>query len=108
MAARAEDIYNRMAGIKPVARPIIDHVPAAVVNIDVDAAPAYQGAHSEDGTEEAMDESRGPLDESGATHDDSSEEEVEEHVAEDIKRFEQSFKNITQRYRLINRIGEGE
>jgi len=69
--------------------------------------------HSEGETEDAMDESRGPLDESGCTHDDDDNddgvgEEVEESVAEDIRQFEQSFQNITQRYRLINRIGEGE
>ena len=68
--------------------------------------------HSEGETEDAMDESRGPLDESGCTHDNDDEgdieEEVEESVAEDIRQFEQSFHNITQQYRLINRIGEGK
>lgn len=64
--------------------------------------------HSEEETEDAMDESRGPLEESGCTHSDDSEEEVETSVAEDIQRFEQSFHNITKRYRLINRIGEGQ
>lgn len=55
-----------------------------------------------------MDESQDPLEESGCTRDDSSEEEeVEESVAEDIARFESSFRDITKRYRLINRIGEG-
>lgn len=101
MATRAEDIYNRMAGIKPT------RTLAEPVSVPVDV-PDYQADdRSEDGTEDAMDESRGPLEESGATHDESSEEEVEDAVAEDIMRFEQSFKNITQRYRLINRIGEG-
>lgn len=52
-----------------------------------------------------MDESRGPLEESGCTRSDDSEEEVED--AEDIARFEESFRNINKRYRLINRIGEG-
>jgi cell division control protein 7 len=54
-----------------------------------------------------MDESRGPLDESGATITDDEDEEVDDAVLDDIQKFEQSFKNITQRYRLINRIGEG-
>lgn len=79
----------------------------------------YYG-HSDEDTEEAMDDSRDPLEESeftqdgdddgngnGDQDDDGTEEEMEDSVADDIKRFEQSFKNITQRYRLINRIGEG-
>lgn len=106
MGSRAEDIYNRMAGIKP-ARTSREPVAVPIAVPACDDTPEYDG-RSEDETEEAMDESRGPLDESGATHDDSSEEEVEDAVAEDIARFEQSFKNISQRYRLINRIGEGD
>ncbi|KAL1633361.1 Cell division control protein 7 [Neofusicoccum ribis] len=55
-----------------------------------------------------MDESRDPLEESGCTHDGSDEEEiVDESVAEDMDRFEETFKGINKRYRLINRIGEG-
>jgi len=55
---------------------------------------------------ESMEESMGPLEESGCTVSEDD-EDVDEAVAEDIERFEASFKNITQRYRLINRIGEG-
>ncbi|KAK4994474.1 Cell division control protein 7, partial [Elasticomyces elasticus] len=80
--------------------------PTETVCIHEDEAMAYQD-HSEEDTEEAMDESRGPLEESGCTHSEESEEEIEQSVAEDIERFEQSFKDINQRYRLINRIGEG-
>jgi cell division control protein 7 len=59
--------------------------------------------------ETVMDESRHPDDESGATRtDDSDESELDESVAEDIARFEASFKGINKRYRLISRIGEGE
>lgn len=79
---------------------------AEPVVVHEDEEEAYDG-RSEDETEDAMDESRGPLEESGCTHEDESEEEVADAVAEDMERFEQSFKNITQRYRLINRIGEG-
>lgn len=65
------------------------------VHLDPDAAPN-------------MDESRDPLEESGCTHDGSDEEEVvDESVAEDMDRFEETFKGINKRYRLINRIGEG-
>ncbi|KAF2001403.1 kinase-like protein [Amniculicola lignicola CBS 123094] len=56
--------------------------------------------------EHLFEESRDPLEESGATMD-SSDEEIEETVAEDMARFEDSFVGITKRYRLINRIGEG-
>jgi hypothetical protein len=37
-----------------------------------------------------------------------SEEDVEESVAEDMRKLEESFKGISQKYRLINRIGEGK
>lgn len=52
-------------------------------------------------------ESMDPLDESGHTVD-SSDEEVEDAVAEDMARFEESFAGINKRFRLINRIGEGK
>jgi cell division control protein 7 len=62
------------------------------------------GESTEDETDE-MDESKGPLEESGGTV--SEEEEIDDAVLDDMERFEQSFRNINQRYRLINRIGEG-
>jgi len=68
----------------------------------------HQDDIKEEEIEEIMDESADPLEESGRTMDDSSEEEVEDSVAEDIVRFEESFVGINKRYRLINRIGEGE
>jgi hypothetical protein len=37
-----------------------------------------------------------------------SEDEVDESVMEDMHKLEESFKGISQKYRLINRIGEGE
>jgi len=68
--------------------------------------------HEDECTDEegdtVMDESMGPLDESGATVTDSEDEEIEESVADDIQKFEESFRNINKRFRLINRIGEGE
>lgn len=53
------------------------------------------------------DESADPLEESGCTVS-SDEEEIDEGVAEDMQKFEESFKGITKRYRLLNRIGEGK
>lgn len=35
------------------------------------------------------------------------EEEIDESVAEDMRKLEESFQGISQKYRLINRIGEG-
>lgn len=66
--------------------------------------------HEDDQKEEDVNsdlgESMDPLDESGHTVN-SSDEEVEDAVAEDMARFEESFSGITKRFRLINRIGEG-
>ncbi|KAI9758271.1 MAG: Condensin complex subunit [Chaenotheca gracillima] len=41
------------------------------------------------------------------TSADSDESEVEESVARDLANFQETFKGITKRFRLINRIGEG-
>lgn len=66
--------------------------------------------HEDDQNEEEVNselgESMDPLDESGHTVD-SSDEEVEDAVAEDMSRFEETFVGINKRFRLINRIGEG-
>ena len=56
--------------------------------------------------EETLDESGDPLEESGRTVS-SDEEEIEESVAEDMARFQETFVGINKRFRLINRIGEG-
>lgn len=67
--------------------------------------------HEDDQKEEEVNselgESMDPLDESGHTVN-SSDEEVEDAVAEDMSRFEETFVGINKRFRLINRIGEGE
>ncbi|OAX80244.1 CDC7 protein kinase [Emergomyces africanus] len=39
--------------------------------------------------------------------EESEQEEVDESVAEDMRKLEGTFKGISSRYRLINRIGEG-
>lgn len=63
--------------------------------------------NTEDDTEE-MEESRGPLDESGGTmSDDEEEEDIDDSVLHDMDQSEQTFQNISQRYRLVHRIGEG-
>lgn len=40
-------------------------------------------------------------------HSDDSEDDIDESVIEDMRKLEESFKGISQKYRLINRIGEG-
>lgn len=60
----------------------------------------------EEDPEETLDESADPLEESGHTVD-TSDEEIDESVADEIARFEDSFIGINKRYRVINRIGEG-
>ena len=72
--------------------------------------PAHVVVHGGDSTEgdtESMDESKDPMEESGRTISDDDDDDIDEDVLDDMQRFEQSFKNISQRYRLINRIGEG-
>lgn len=49
------------------------------------------------------------LDEEEAFDDYEEEEDtIDDSVAEDMKKLEESFKGISQQYRLINRIGEGK
>ena len=64
--------------------------------------------------EQTMDESRGEEDESeevdgGDYSEDSDDSDgtVEPAVREDMDKFEETFKGIKERFRLINRIGEG-
>ena len=47
------------------------------------------------------------IDEPTSASSDESEDEVDESVVEDMRRLEESFKGVSQKYRLINRIGEG-
>lgn len=79
---------------------------SVVVHQDEDHVP--HGESTEDDTDN-LDESKGPLEESGGTvsDDDDEQEEIDDNILDDMERFEASFKNITHRYRLINRIGEG-
>ncbi|KAK0943932.1 Cell division control protein 7 [Friedmanniomyces endolithicus] len=82
------------------------HYPVPLpVPVHEDLAPRQSDGVDEE-TDEVDDVGVRPLEDSGGTVSDE-EEEVEDAVAEDIARFEASFRNITQRYRLINRIGEG-
>ena len=66
----------------------------------------HEDEQKEEDVNSELGESMDPLDESGHTVD-SSDEEVEDSVAEDMSRFEETFVGINKRFRLINRIGEG-
>jgi len=63
--------------------------------------------------EQAMEESR-PEDEEDMEEDayselsEDSDGTVDASVVEDMERFQETFKGIKDRFRLINRIGEGE
>lgn len=46
-------------------------------------------------------------DETDSAESEGSDDEVDETVAEDMRRLEESFAGISKKYRLINRIGEG-
>jgi len=65
--------------------------------------------------EETADESREEVDESEDAEgdeysytSDESDAVVEPSVQEDMDRFQETFKGIKDRFRLINRIGEGQ
>jgi hypothetical protein len=73
---------------------------------NVEHIDVHEDDIKEEDAQETMDESMDPLEESGHTVD-SSDEEVEDSVQEDMARFEETFVGITKRFRLINRIGEG-
>jgi len=65
--------------------------------------------------EELMDESRGDVeeieqeddDEYSDAYSDDSDDVVDPKVQEDMDKFQETFKGIKDRFRLINRIGEG-
>jgi hypothetical protein len=79
--------------------------------------------HEDDGTQSRQEHKRWAMDaechiQLVSENDESSAEttsecsddgdEIDESVAEDMRKLEESFKGISQKYRLINRIGEGK
>lgn len=65
--------------------------------------------HRASDVEETEDDAASVASELSAIKSDQSSEpeDIDESVAEDIERFHESFMGIQDRYRLINRIGEG-
>jgi cell division control protein 7 len=69
----------------------------------------------EEEEEVVMDESRGDLEELDQEEEedysdgysDDSDDVVDPKVQEDMNQFQETFKGIKDRFRLINRIGEG-
>lgn len=69
----------------------------------------------EEEEEVVMDESRGDVDEVeqdeeddySDVYSDDSDDVVDPKVQEDMNQFQETFKGIKDRFRLINRIGEG-
>lgn len=57
--------------------------------------------------EELYEEEQEHEDDSASSGSEESDDVVNESVAEDMRKLEESFKGISQRFRLINRIGEG-
>ena len=48
-----------------------------------------------------------PVSQSDAHQESDYEEEVDESVREDMRKLEDTFPGISDRFRLVNRIGEG-
>lgn len=48
-----------------------------------------------------------PVSQSDAPQESDYEEEVDESVREDMRKLEDTFPGISDRFRLVNRIGEG-
>jgi len=71
------------------------------------------GDESVDEQDQTMDESRGDMEEENYqqsddySDSDESDVVVDASVQEDMKKFQETFKGIKDRFRLINRIGEG-
>ena len=67
----------------------------------------FSDAIKEHSGDEASHEQEGYYSDEEVDMSDEEEPEVEESIQEDIQRFEQSFQGISERFRIINRIGEG-
>lgn len=61
----------------------------------------------DDGTDTDNDASVDSRRAEGDHEDEDEEEEVDDSVREDMKKLEDTFPGISDRFRLVNRIGEG-
>ena len=56
---------------------------------------------------DAVEEAETTSEDTEEEDEEEEEDEIDESVVEDMRKLEESFRGISQRYRLINRIGEG-
>jgi len=92
---------------------LIDHTENGIPRWP-NGAMYQESMDDEDEFREEQDESMDPAEESGCTdtvidsdEEGDEDEEIDELVLEDMQKFEETFKGITQRYKILNRIGEG-
>ena len=99
-----EDLGFNMASI----RPRNAKVPFEIHHDTLDSTESL------DGEDQVMDESRGDMDEEDAQEDyssdasDETDEVANPALQEDMIKFQEGFKGIKERFRLIGRIGEGK
>ncbi|KIW28301.1 uncharacterized protein PV07_07977 [Cladophialophora immunda] len=77
------------------------------IAIHEDAQEQLHGDQEEVDNMARLAEEEDSLDDSFSEDSEQSEDDVDESVVDDMRRLEESFKGISQKYRLINRIGEG-
>lgn len=73
--------------------------------------PAQLENFDDDESDDQMDESRDPMEDSGCTRSaetSEDEEDIDDAVMEDMLKVEQTFAGFGARFRLIDKIGEGE
>jgi len=80
-----------------------------VSRIPIHEDPPEHEDHASD-VEETEEDAASVTSELSLTKSEESSEagDIDESVAEDIERFHETFNGIQDRYRLINRIGEGK
>jgi len=81
----------------------------AAFEIHNDQVPEEEIDEDDDlGIGEERDEDDDDLQGEGSEDSEDGEEVVDASVQEDMIKFEETFHGITERFRLINRIGEGQ
>jgi hypothetical protein len=106
MAYEYETEYMYEQGVHQMERPRVQRHMAQPQHIHI---AEDQDEEEEEEEEDEVEEDDGGEGLSGEENDnDESEDEVEESVIEDMRKLEESFRGISRKYRLINRIGEGD
>lgn len=77
------------------------------IHEDVRYEPSTDRLEVEDMVQLTTDDDDESLGDDMSECSEDSEDEVDDSVVEDMRRLEESFRGISQKYRLINRIGEG-